>query len=259
MNQTTIDNMESKHTIEKTKELSLNISSSFEYKLYEHDIKFSNVLPYNIYNINCFYDYNEPSEFLWLLLNHATQKSLDVGMNKVGKDRYAITYAGDAVAYFCVARKHIDMESGVTFDVLELRYGNKLNTFNILQYILRVLSMSQHLKHIKQYKHPTFSIFRLDKTIKKWIPGFKNFRKPNNIYEITVHDHVVDMNFAAEYCYETKTIKFKYFLENEGEIYHNGSEPLTIEQIEQQVEFYESLKKQIDPIEIYLEQLQKTL
>lgn len=251
--------MESKHTIEKTKELSLSVSSSFEYKLYEGDIKLSNVLPYNIYNINCFYDYNEPSEFLWLLLNHATQKLLDVGINKVGKDRYNITHEGDTIAYFYVARKHIDMESDITFDVLELRYGNKLNTFNIMQYILRVLAMSKHIKQIKQYKHPAFSIFSLDKTTKKWIPGFKSFRKPNNIYEINIHDHVVDMNFAAEYCYEDKTIKFKHFFENEGEIYHNGSEPLSIEQIEQQVQFYKSLKNQIDPIEIYLENLQNTL
>jgi len=253
--------MESNYNITQTKSASLRIGPDFSSKMLEGDTADIHAVPYNVYNINCVYNYNNPMEFLGMLTDYAKQQSIDLALEEIAEDIICIKHRGNVVARYSVARKHIDIECDLMYDVMDLRHGNKINTYNVLKYILKTISVYECLDKIRKFKHHEFEVLhiRARSNNNRWIPRFNAFRQSHNMCYVLINDSTTEMNFAAIFHLDNKMLVFENFLQEEGETYSNGYDALTLEQIDMQIQFYTNLKSRIADIRKYLANIQVTL
>lgn len=246
--------MESNYTIEKTKQLHLAIKPDYSCELKDIDDNLQGFLPYDIYNINCFFDPKSPTEFLSVLFSHVSQNFLNITFTNGN------IYSGrNIIAKYITSKRHIILESDNTYDVLDMTYGNKINTFNVLKYLLNCMSIENQLNKIRNYKCEAFTVISIINNTRNYNKGFGCIHMPSDNYTVTILDEHHRIEFIALFNIKDKTLTFISYLHHEGETYYHGDEELTLSDIDVKIQYYSKLKFEIQTIETYLNFIQKTL
>jgi hypothetical protein len=254
--------MESNYDIKLTKCGLLHVNDSFGHVLtVEDSVEYPGATQYSVYNINCFYDHRNPIDFLKTLVEHVTQHVFDLTVED-GKvlDRYAIVYMNKDIAYFNVSKRRITIDSPYVAGDYTMSYASIINTLNVLKYIFEIMRVNYMYDKIRNFQHDNYILVDIH-PYRTYVPyyGYSQNVNSKDKYTVQYHDKKQDIDFGATYDTLNKTLEFNTYYEPEGEHYSNGSEPLSLENIDQQIEYYNRLKYNADTIHEFLKTVEKTI
>lgn len=251
------NNNKNNHIFETTKVMNLVVDQNFTYTVIDVPTVYSS--EYVVYNVMCFFDHKNPIEFINLLLEKSCQwvvPKLTV-VQSYDKQTFSINNGQIAVCRIDVTKRHIVFETPNSYDVLNLTFGNTINTFGILKYLLKTMNLEKTLDAIRKYTCEKFTVTNIIYINIDWTSTFNNFRNLDNDFIVCIHNNKLNMNFDVSMNVVKKTITFGNYMTEEIE--YAESAALTTYDIDRKIEFYTQLKYSVAEIESYLLKLQELL